>query len=76
MTKHFLILALGAVALAGCNSGGTELTVDEQKAFDGGKRGEPRSEESKASIADFRRQWEAKHGASGPPPQAKTPDKS
>jgi hypothetical protein len=74
VTKHFLILSLGVVGLTGCSSGGPELTVNEQKAFDGGKPGGPRSDEAKAGLADFRRQWEAKHGASGPPSQAKTPD--
>jgi len=54
------------VALVGC-SNQTDLTPEEQAAFKGGgKEAGPRDEKSMKGIADFRAQFEAKHGKSGP----------
>lgn len=61
-----VIVAALLAAVIGCD-GSTDLSEQEKKAFKGTAGDGPRSDAAKAGIADFRKQFEEKHGPSGGP---------
>lgn len=72
MKKNLGFLVLCLFAIGGCGSDGTELSKEEQQAFKGNPQG-GRSEEAKAAIADFRREFEEKHGGAKGPSNVQVP---
>lgn len=73
-TLFHLVPALAAVAaaLVGCGSGEPELSKEEQQAFKGGAQG-GRSDAAKSGLADFRKDFEAKHGGPKGPANVQAP---
>lgn len=67
-----MTLALAALVAAGCGSDGTELSKEDQQAFKGGAQG-GRSDAAKSGIADFRKDFEAKHGGRKGPGNGQIP---